>query len=65
MTKNDRSSVFESSGDFLDSYAENGVGIVHLKDKVFEVVADLELKGALFEKIRLAGEDSAVKALLS
>lgn len=64
MTSNDRSSVFESSGDFLDSYVEDGVGVIHLKDKVFQIAADLTLKGALFEKIRLAGEIPEVSVLL-
>ena len=55
---------FQSSGDFLDSYVKDGVGVIHLKDKVFEVAADLSLKGALFDKIKLAGEIPEIKVLL-
>lgn len=64
MTSNDRSSVFESSGDFLDSYVQDGVGVIHLKDKVFQIATDLSLKGALFEKIKLAGNIPEVSVLL-
>ena len=64
MKGNNRGTGFESSSDFLDSYVDNGVGIIHLKDKVFEIAADLSLKTAMFEKIKHAGEDSAIKVLL-
>ena len=64
MTSNDRSSVFESSGDFLDSYVHDGVGVIHLKNKVFQIATNLSLKAALFEKIRLAGEIPEVRVLL-
>lgn len=64
MTSNDRSSVFESSGDFLDSYVKDGVGVIHLKDKVFEMATNISLKEAFFSKVKLAGELSAVKVLL-
>jgi len=55
---------FKSSGHFLDSSVEDGVGVIHLKDKVFQIATDLTLKGALFEKIRLAGEIPEVSVLL-
>ena len=64
MTNRDRSSVFESSGDFLDSYVEDGVGVIHLKEKVFQIATDLILKGVLFEKIIHAGAIPEVKVLL-
>ncbi|MCK4607766.1 MAG: enoyl-CoA hydratase/isomerase family protein [candidate division Zixibacteria bacterium] len=64
MTSNDRSSVFESSGDYLDSYVEDGVGVIHLKDKVFEMATNLSLKAALFEKIKIAEESPVIKVLL-
>jgi len=55
---------FQSSGDFLDSYAKDGVGVIHLKDKVFEVATSLSLKAALFDKIKLAEEIPEVRVLL-
>ena len=55
---------FRSSGDFLNSYIEDGVGVIHLKDKVFQVATDLSLKAALFEKIKLAEEIPEVRVLL-
>jgi len=55
---------FESSGDFLDSYVEDSVGIIHLKDKVFEIATSLSLKAALFDKIKLAGKILEVRVLL-
>lgn len=64
MDKERADDGFQSNSDFLDSYVENGVGVIHLKDKVFEIATSLSLKAALFDKIRLAGENSAVKVLL-
>jgi len=55
---------FQSSSDFLDSYIDSGVGIIHLKDEVFEIATSLSLKAALFEKIRLAEESPAINVLL-
>ena len=55
---------FQSSGDFLDSYVKDGVGVIHLKDKVFEIATDLSLKGILFDKIKLAGKIPDVRVLL-
>ena len=61
QTSKDR---FESSGDFLDSYIEDGVGVIHLKDKVFEIASDLSLKGALFDKIKLAEKTPEISVVL-
>ena len=64
MNKQTTDGEFQSSSDFLDSYVENGVGVIHLKDKVFQIATDLSLKAALFEKIKIAEESSAIKVLL-
>jgi len=64
MTSNDKGHVFESSGDFLDSYVQGGVGVIHLKHKVFEIATSLSLKAALFSKIKLAEEIPEVRVLL-
>jgi enoyl-CoA hydratase/carnithine racemase len=55
---------FQSSGDFLDSYVEDSVGVIHLKDKVFEIATSLDLKAMFFNKIMLAGENPGIKVLL-
>ena len=55
---------FQSSGDFLDSYIDDGVGVIHLKDKVFEIATSLSLKAALFNKIKLAAGVPEVRVLL-
>jgi enoyl-CoA hydratase/carnithine racemase len=57
-------SSFESSNDLLDSYVEDGVGVIHLKDKVFEIATDLSLKEAFFRKIRLADLLPSIEAFL-
>jgi len=48
----------------MDSYIDSGVGVIHLKDKIFEMATNLSLKAALFEKIRLAREIPEVRVLL-
>jgi len=64
MVKKAIKDEFESNSDFLDSYIEDGVGVIHLKDKVFQIATDLSLKDVLFEKIRLAGKIPEVHVLL-
>ena len=55
---------FDTHSEFMDSYIDSGVGVIHLKDKVFQIATDLSLKAALFEKIKIAEESSAIKVLL-
>ena len=64
MMSNNRDSVFESSDDFLDCYVKDSIGVIHLKDRVFEIASDLSLKGTLFDKIRLAEKCTVIKVLL-
>lgn len=55
---------FQSSNGLLDSYLKEGVGVIHLKDRVFEIATSLDLKAMLFQKIRLAVEIPDIRVLL-
>lgn len=55
---------FESSSDFLESYIDETVGVINLKDRVFEIATDLSLKEAFFKKIRLADLLPSIEVLL-
>ena len=61
---NDKNSAFNLSTDFLDSYVKDAVGVIHLKDKVFEMATDISLKEEFFNKVKMAGELSDIKVLL-
>jgi 2-(1,2-epoxy-1,2-dihydrophenyl)acetyl-CoA isomerase len=64
MNKEHTNGGFESSGDFLDSYVDDGVGVIHLKNRVFEIATSLDLKGMLFGRIKVAEENPSIKVLL-
>ena len=64
MDKRISNHPFDTHSEFMDSYIDSGVGVIHLKDKVFQIATDLSLKGAFFEKTRLAGEIAEVSVLL-
>jgi enoyl-CoA hydratase/carnithine racemase len=55
---------FESSGDFLEAYIDNSVGVINLKNKVFEITTDIALKEAFFGKIHLAHLLPQIKVVL-
>ena len=52
---------FESSNDFLDAYIDSGVGIIHLKNKIFEMAVDLSLRQILFERLEIANKSNDIK----
>ncbi|MEE9553874.1 MAG: enoyl-CoA hydratase/isomerase family protein [candidate division Zixibacteria bacterium] len=56
--------IFDFHGDTLDSYTESGVGVIHFKDKVFEMSVDFALQSILFERIKIAAESKEIKVLL-
>ena len=56
--------AFDFHSDALDSYTESGVGVIHFKDKVFEMSVDFALQSILFERIRIAAESNEIKVLL-
>lgn len=64
MTSQNAKDTFQSNGDFLDSFVRDGVGVIHLKDKAFEIATDFSLKANLFKKIQQARESPAIKVLL-
>jgi len=55
---------FESSSDVLEAYVDETVGVINLKDRVFEIATDLSLKEAFFKKIRLADLLPSIEVLL-
>ncbi len=55
---------FESSSDFLEAYIDETVGVINLRDRVFEIATDLSLKEAFFKKIRLADLLPSIEVLL-
>jgi enoyl-CoA hydratase/carnithine racemase len=55
---------FEYSGDLLEAYIDNSVGVINLKNKVFEITTDIALKEAFFSKIRSAHLLPQIKVLL-
>jgi len=64
MISNDTNSVFNSSSDLLDAYIDSGVGIIHLKDKIFEMAVDLSLRQILFERLEIANKSNDIKVIL-
>ena len=55
---------FKSKSEFLESYVDEMVGVINLKDKVFEIATDLSLKKAFFDKIHLANLLPEIEVLL-
>ncbi|SYZ72023.1 putative Enoyl-CoA hydratase/isomerase family protein [Candidatus Zixiibacteriota bacterium] len=55
---------FQSSSDFFDTYEYEGVGVIHVKSRAFDIASDLQLKNALFNKINIAGGSSSIRVLL-
>lgn len=55
---------FHLESDALDSYIESEVGVIHFKDKVFELSLDFRLQSILFDRIRMAAETDEIKVLL-
>ncbi len=55
---------FEFNSDVLDSHIDSGVGVVHLKDKIFEMAVDLSLRQMLFRRFELANKADNIKVVL-
>jgi len=55
---------FRSNSDFLDAYIDGTVGVINLKDKIFEIATDLPLKEEFFKKIHLARLIPDIEVLL-
>ena len=64
MASNVNDKKFEFRSDALDSYIDSGVGVIHLKDKVFEMAVDFSLETILFERLKIAAVSSEIKTLL-
>ena len=56
--------TFEVDTDFIRTYIDNEIGIVDLKDNVFEVAVDISIKEALFRILKAANDSNRIKALL-
>jgi hypothetical protein len=64
MNHHNNAENFHLESDALDSYIESEVGVVHFKDKVFELSLDFRLQSILFDRIRMASESDEIKVLL-
>jgi len=56
--------AFEENTDFIKTYIDNEIGVVDLKDNVFEVAVNISKKEALFKILRAANDSNRIKALL-
>jgi hypothetical protein len=63
MACHKRGDDFEFTSDFLDSYIDSGVGVIHLKDKVFEMGIDFSLASVLSDSLSIAAESEEIKVV--
>lgn len=64
MASNAKAGSFEYKSDALESYVDSEVGVLHFKNKVFELSVDFSLQSILFERIKIASESDDIKVLL-
>lgn len=64
MVNGSSTKKFDFRSEELDSYVESGVGVLHFKDKVFEMSVDFSLQSTLMEQIKIASESPDIKVLL-
>jgi len=64
MAKESNTKAFDFQSEALDGCLDSGVGVLHFKDKVFEMSVDFSLQSMLFEKIKIASESDDIKVLL-
>lgn len=64
MVKESNTKAFDFQSEALDGYLDSGVGVLHFKDKVFQMSVDFSLQSMLFEKIKIASESDDIKVLL-
>lgn len=56
MARDKKGDDFEFTSDFLDSYIDSSVGVIHLKDRVFEMGIDFSLASVLFDSLSIAAD---------
>ncbi|UCC78264.1 MAG: enoyl-CoA hydratase/isomerase family protein [Candidatus Zixiibacteriota bacterium] len=64
MVNGSHTKAFDFQSEALDSYIDSGVGVLHFKDKVFEMSVDFSLQSMLNERIKIASESPDIKVLL-
>jgi len=64
MVRDKKEKEFELHSDFLDTYIDSGVGVIHLKDKVYEMGIDFSMASVLFDKLSLAADSEEVIVVL-
>ncbi|UCE65835.1 MAG: enoyl-CoA hydratase/isomerase family protein [Candidatus Zixiibacteriota bacterium] len=64
MVNGSNKKAFDFQSEALDSYIDSGVGVIHFKDKVFEMSVDSSLQSMLTERINIASESPEIKVLL-
>ncbi len=64
MARDIKEKAFEFRSDALDSYVESGVGVIHFKDKIFDMSVDFSLQSIMFERLKIAAESNEINVLL-
>lgn len=64
MNHNKGKGDFHLQSEALESYIESEVGIIHFKDKIFEMSVDFGLQSIMFDRIRVAAELDEIRVLL-
>jgi hypothetical protein len=64
MVNGSNNKPFDFQSEALDSYIDSGVGVIHFKDRVFEMSVDFSLQSMLLERIKIAAESPDIKVLM-
>ena len=64
MNKEKSDHGFQSRSDFLETYVDEMVGVINLKDNAFDIATNLSLKEELFNKINQANQITEIKVIV-